>query len=202
MIGIYKITNPKGKIYIGSSINIEKRIKYYNSVSCKNQVKLYNSIKKYGFKNHKFEIVIECVIENLYSLERYYGDLFSVLSSNGLNLILPKNNEQKNGVSEETRLKMSLSKRGVKNYFYGKKHNEATKNKISNFQTGRKHTKEHKDKVSKNNAKNLSKIVLDLNTGVFYESAKQVSDLYNINHSTLRSRLNGTNKNLTQFIYC
>ena len=47
----------------------------------------------------------------------------------------------------------------------------------------------------------MSKIVLDLNTGVFYNSAKEVSDLYNLNHSTLRSQLNGTNKNNTQFVY-
>lgn len=29
MIGIYKITSPSGKIYIGSSLNINKRINYF-----------------------------------------------------------------------------------------------------------------------------------------------------------------------------
>lgn len=42
--------------------------------------------------------------------------------------------------------------------------------------------------------------IADLNTGVFYNSIKEVAELYNIKHSTLRSRLNGTNKNNTQFI--
>ena len=133
--------------------------------------------------------------------ERYYGELFNVLDDNGLNLILPKIGENKIGISEETRLKMSESKKGDKNTFYGKKHSEETKEKISNSHKGKKHTEEHRRKVSENNAKNMSKIVLDLNTGVFYNSAKEVSDLYNLNHSTLRSQLNGTNKNNTQFVY-
>ncbi len=29
MIGIYKITNPEGKIYIGQSIDIDRRFKEY-----------------------------------------------------------------------------------------------------------------------------------------------------------------------------
>jgi len=202
MIGVYKITSPSKKIYIGSSIDIQKRIKYYNSISCKGQTKLYNSIKKYGWINHNLEILIECEADKLYSLERYYGDLYDVLSNNGLNLILPKNNEIKIGVSEETRIKMSKSKLGSKNSFFGKTHTEQTKNIISKAQKGRKHTLEHRAKVSKNNARLMAKAVLDLNMGIFYYSAKEVSDVFNISYSTLRSRLNGSIKNNSQFIYC
>lgn len=202
MIGIYKITSPTNKIYIGSSIDIEKRIKYYNSVSCKKQTKLYNSIKKYGWKNHTLEILKECNVDELYFLERYYGDLYNVLGDNGLNLILPKNNEIKNGVSEETRTKMSISKLGNKNNFFGKSHSQETKNIISKTHKGRKHTLEHRLKVSKNNGRGMAKLVLDLNMGIFYYSAKEVSKTFNIFHSTLKSKLNGNNKNNTQFIYC
>ena len=58
MTGIYKITNPKGKIYIGQSINIEARKKVYRYFnSYKNSVGpvLTNSFKKYVFtsKIHK-----------------------------------------------------------------------------------------------------------------------------------------------------
>ena len=128
--GIYKYTSPSGKIYIGSSKNINKRITYYKSESCKNQTKLYNSFKKYGYENHIFEIIEECKFEDLYLKERYYGELFNVLDDNGLNLILPKIGENKIGISEETRLKMSESKKGDKNIFYGKKHSEETKEKM------------------------------------------------------------------------
>ena len=54
MIGIYKITSPTNKIYIGQSIDIENRFTKYKSLDCKNQVRLYNSLKKYGFDKHKF----------------------------------------------------------------------------------------------------------------------------------------------------
>ena len=57
MIGIYKITSPSGKIYVGQSWNIEKRFFRYKSLACKAQCKLYASFKKYGVKNHIFEYV-------------------------------------------------------------------------------------------------------------------------------------------------
>jgi hypothetical protein len=45
------------------------------------------------------------------------------------------------------------------------------------------------------------KIVLDLNTGVFYQNAREASEFNNIKHSTLKSKLNGRNNNNTSFIY-
>lgn len=202
MVGIYKITSPSGKIYVGSSIDIEKRLKYYKSLDCKGQTRLYNSFLKYGYNNHKIEILEECSIYELYLKENYYGNIFNVLGVNGLNCVLPKFNDIKKQVSAETIKKMSESKKGCKNTFYGKKHSAESKELIRISQTGRKHTAEHKLKVSVNNAKNKSKIVIDLNNGIFYDSAKEVSDLYNIKHSTLRAMLNGTNKNKTNFEYC
>ena len=47
-----------------------------------------------------------------------------------------------------------------------------------------------------------AKIVLDTQTGIFYDCAKEVSDLYNINHATFRAHLRGQFKNnKTRFIY-
>lgn len=54
IIGIYKITSPTGKIYIGQSVNIEKRWNsYYKNLSCKEQRIIYNSLKKHGFENYR-----------------------------------------------------------------------------------------------------------------------------------------------------
>jgi group I intron endonuclease len=80
MKGIYKITNPNDKIYIGQSINIENRIKKYKSLQCKGQRILYNSIKKYGWGNHVFEI-IELVEDDSKLLERetYWKVYYKVL---------------------------------------------------------------------------------------------------------------------------
>lgn len=88
MIGIYKITSPSNKIYIGQSKNIEKRIKSYKYSLAKGQPRLHNSIKKYGYKNHTFEIIHICEIHELFYFERYYQDLFSVELQNGLNCII------------------------------------------------------------------------------------------------------------------
>ena len=65
MVGIYKITSPSNKVYIGQSIDIEKRFSYYKRLSCKQQSKVYNSILKYGYENHVFEINKTTLIQKL-----------------------------------------------------------------------------------------------------------------------------------------
>ena len=79
MIGIYKIINPKGKVYVGQTTNIKKREKTYSRLNCKKQPKLYNSLKKYGYENHTFEINEECTLEQLNEREIYWGLYFDVL---------------------------------------------------------------------------------------------------------------------------
>jgi hypothetical protein len=60
IVGIYKITSPKNKIYIGQSWNIFKRWKAYKIYKGKGQPFLQNSFSKYGVENHKFEIL--CIL--------------------------------------------------------------------------------------------------------------------------------------------
>jgi group I intron endonuclease len=170
MIGIYKITNLKNKIYIGQSINIENRFNSYLKLYKKNksQIKLYNSLNKYGIKNHKFEIIEECEINKLNERERYWQDYYNVLE-NGLNCVLTKTNELKLIFSNETKNKISQSKKNNK-YWLGRNHTEESKEKIRNKKKNiiisneiknkislslKNHivTKETKNKISKNNAK-------------------------------------------------
>ena len=94
MIGIYKITNPSGKIYIGQSINIEKRFKEYKWSKAKGQPILNRSFLKYGFDKHIFEVVCECKKSELYQLEAYYQVLFSANTKNGLNCFINSNKEE------------------------------------------------------------------------------------------------------------
>jgi group I intron endonuclease len=72
MIGIYKITNPEGHIYIGQSIDIKKRWSQYRLYLAKSQRKLNYSFITHGYQNHIFEIVEICEKEVLNSLECYY----------------------------------------------------------------------------------------------------------------------------------
>jgi hypothetical protein len=102
MIGIYKITNPTGKVYIGQSTNIERRrVEYSNKNKSKGQVVLYRSLMKYGFSSHIFEVVEECTAENLNVRERYWQEYYNVLQE-GLNCRLTGTEDRSGVFSKES----------------------------------------------------------------------------------------------------
>jgi group I intron endonuclease len=111
--GIYKITNPKGKVYIGQSIDIYTRWRNYNNKNFpfKQQRHLTSSIKKYGIDSHRFETVRECNESMLNHWESYYIYFFDSLSPQGLNL---KEGGSNGRHSEETKIKIGLSNKGKK----------------------------------------------------------------------------------------
>lgn len=112
MIGIYKITSSNGKIYIGQSTDIEKRFKDYKKINCKKQTILYRSLLKYGYANHKFEVICECNLSELNDLERYYQDFFDCTGKNGMNCRLTRSNDKSGKISYHTRLKMGRKDAG------------------------------------------------------------------------------------------
>ena len=77
--GIYKIINIEtNKIYVGSSKNIEMRIKSHFS-NLKNKkhhsVKLQNSYNKHGLSCFTYEVLEECEIEDLFVREQHWIDI-------------------------------------------------------------------------------------------------------------------------------
>ena len=205
MIGIYKITSPSGKVYVGQSTSIKKRFQGYKRMNCEKQPKLFNSLKKYGYDKHKFEILCECSIEELNEKERYYQDLYSVLNGKGLNCVLTKSSDRYVVISKETRLKMSIASKGrivseetrIKKSIITKNQSIETKIKRAISNTGKKRTQYTKDIM---NAKKRA-LILNLETGIFYEGIKEVANLIGLKPNTLKCKLNGQNKNNTQFIY-
>lgn len=126
--GIYKITNPKNKIYIGQSINITNRKYQYSKKQCKRQYKIYNSINKYGWENHKFEILCECDINSLNMLEEFFIKKFDSFNTpHGLNLTSGGDVRKH---AKETILKASNRMMGNK-IWLGKQHTDETKSKMS-----------------------------------------------------------------------
>ena len=111
MKGIYKITSPSGRVYIGQSINIERRFRYYKGIACKEQIKIYNSLLKYGVDAHIFEVLELCETEQLNNRERHYQDLYDSVA-NGLNLLYVKSEHFNGGHSEESKKKISHSLKG------------------------------------------------------------------------------------------
>lgn len=108
--GIYKITSPIGKIYIGMSCDIDKRFSFYQKLNCKSQRLLYESFMKYGVSNHKFEVIEECDISDLSEKEKYYIKSYNSFNrENGLNMTIggkhgrpPKST---NSIDEKCKLK-------------------------------------------------------------------------------------------------
>lgn len=56
---IYKLTNPSGNIYIGKTYNLKGRMSNYKYIAGRvtSQRILANSLRKYGFENHKLDII-------------------------------------------------------------------------------------------------------------------------------------------------
>jgi len=89
--GIYKITNPNNRIYIGQSKNIVNRWNQHKYQYGKNNIILSRSILKYGYEKHKFEIIENCSVDELNQKEiywiNYYKSNYKLYpENNGLNL--------------------------------------------------------------------------------------------------------------------
>jgi group I intron endonuclease len=87
MVGIYKITNPEGKIYIGLSKNIELRWNSYRNRSGMTKTSTFKlSLDKYKYEDHIFEIIEEVINDNklLRERERYWINYYQS-NINGLN---------------------------------------------------------------------------------------------------------------------
>lgn len=165
IIGIYKITSPSGRVYIGQSRDVEQRWAIYNSLnsSVKGQVALYNSLLKYSPGNHVFEVIEECEFKDLNIRERYWQDHYDVLGKNGLNCVLQETDELPRVVSEETRRKRSEAFSGKNNPMYGrigelnpnygKKMSEADKKAQSEKMKGRYKWSRRKDRIGRRGSK-------------------------------------------------
>lgn len=125
---------------------------------------------------------------------------------------------------QETKDKLSKSKsgenhhmygiKGKNNPLYGRKHSQETKNKISIARTGyiadrdvvnkiadKLRGRTRPDYIKKIISESRSKIILDYEMGIYYNSAKDASEILGIKYSTLRCWLNGCSRNLSNLKY-
>lgn len=105
MIGIYRIKNKiNNKIYIGQSIDIEKRWGEHKRACNYNnehtfEYPLYRAMRKYGVDNFDFCVVEFCTIDQLTEREQYWIEYFNSKVPNGYNqedAIEPKRGEKCN----------------------------------------------------------------------------------------------------------
>lgn len=149
--GIYKITSPSGKVYIGQSVDILIRFRRHNSNKDIRNSHLYSSLRKYGNNAHEFEIIHELPndvsLEILHEYEKLYMQLYRSCGVQLLNTSeggrgrkgVPMSDEQKEKlrlalkgrtISTETRFKISQSHKG-------KKLSEKTKAILSEINKGK-----------------------------------------------------------------
>lgn len=142
IIGIYKITSPSNKVYIGQSVNVKKRWCSYDERTAGPH--LIRSFNKYGFDNHIFEVIEECSIEHLNERETYWKqcELDKVNSDFSKVLFCDLHDNGAGPRSEQTKIRIGKANKG-------KKRTEECKQKISNFQKGRPKPEGYGEKVSK-----------------------------------------------------
>ncbi len=75
-IGIYQITSPTGRVYIGQSSDIDRRFKTYFKLK-RNRIGtgIYNSLIKHGVDKHRFSIL--CILPT--SANKYHLNEMEVL---------------------------------------------------------------------------------------------------------------------------
>jgi len=168
------------------------------------------------------------LIEELNDKERYYQDLYNVLSKDGLNCKLTKSLDRSGVVSDATKLKMSrkpseITKEKLRQHNLGKKHSKQTLEKMRHSQSlvslevkqkrKLKLIEYHKNNVSKHVGRKIpintilkmrdsksNELILDNMMGIYYFSISEVSRIYNIPFTTIWRQLNGKSKNKTNLI--
>ena len=151
MVGIYKITSPLGKVYIGQSWDIENRQRQYKNDRAKGQPYLHNSIIKYSWNTHTFEIIHE-LQETITQEELNYWETFywQKCKDGGLELLNVKEPGSNGKHSVESKRKIGEASKGNKNCL-GRKLSDESKRKISEALKGKTLTEEHKRKISETN---------------------------------------------------
>ena len=141
--GIYKLTSPSNKIYIGQSVNLYQRLNCHKNNSTKSKNVIQKCIFKYGWENMTVEILwssenSENIKEILNKLEEEYIINFDCMVPKGYNLQTGGNSKL---ASEESKKKMSDQHKG-------KFPSVETKLKMSETQKKKTFSKETKLKLS------------------------------------------------------
>ena len=176
--GIYKITNiVNGKFYIGSSVELRKRLAQHKSDlrgNVHHSPRLQNSFNKYGEENFTFEVIetLDCDSRKLREVEQRYldelkpydrnvgfninrfangGGLFgeeNPMVGNGHLITGTKNGFYGKRHSEQTKEILRMKNGGFSSPWFGRKHKEETKEKIRKALTGRSFSNEHRKNLS------------------------------------------------------
>lgn len=214
---IYKIENPKGRVYIGQTVDFDSRVGRYRNMHCQGQPRLFNSLKRYGFCAHKVEVIEKVSDErDLNERESYWQVKYDVLSKNGMNCKIQGSQGRSGKLSDDLKKKIAESQTG-------KKHTLETKEKMRAAKLGVKMPREQRakmlgvkhqpDRVEKARIRMIgnsytkgitpvnAKKVIDQVTGKVYSSATEAAKAVGMRRTTLTEKLRGKNNNDTTLRY-
>jgi group I intron endonuclease len=198
MIGIYKITSPNNKVYIGKSIDLDERKSSYKYEGRRQkQHKLNNSVNKYGWEKHLFEIIEICEVENLNDKEIYWIDFYNSVEE-GLNIMY---GGQGGKHSQEVKDKKSKSMMGKKPSLETRqKMSQSKKGHLMYDETWRKRMQEGAWK-SKASSKYILQYDLDGNFIKEWESKKQAGKELKINPVSIANNTCGISKSAGGYVW-
>lgn len=151
---IYKITNPKGRIYIGKSSNYIQRLRHYKSIKGKGQLLMHRSMLKYGVSSHKFDVVDTFTNTGIYAegkemfwIKTFMSNISKFPEMKGINMT--DGGEGALGCKKSDKFREDCRKRNL-----GKKHtqewkdNQSVRMKGNKYSLGVKMSTENKIKMS------------------------------------------------------
>lgn len=212
--GIYKITSPKGKVYIGQSWIINQRKKKYKGKSkdFKKQGKLYNSVQKYGWNSHKHEIIHElppdCTQEVMDRYEVLYWELYKACGVEMLNIREPgsrgKHSQKTKDKIKKSKKKEAILNKGVNHLFYNKRQSIEHKEKVKSLHIGEKSYMFGKKGLNHpcygHRIGPKYQKVLNVETGEIYKSVTEAARICEIAYKSLKKYLNNPLDNKTNLI--
>lgn len=162
---VYIHTFPNNKRYVGitSSSTLHRWGEHGQGYS--NQKLMWRAIQKYGWNNIQHTVIADnlnkkqaCALEiQLIALFQSNKSRYGYNVSEGGNVPAPRSEETQRRITEklrgrklsaETKQKMSESRKGELNPFYGKKHSEETIVKLRTSHTGKRATETTRQKLS------------------------------------------------------
>ena len=195
---VYKHTFPNGKVYIGITKQ-KPEIRWSGGKGYYSQIRMKRAIEKYGWDNIKHEVLFTGLTKN--EAQEIEIELISKYDSAnpkkgynidlGGNLRAPLSQEAKEKlrasnlgktIPKEVRMKISRSTKGVKAYWYGRKHTEGTKALISEHRKGKggdiPFTPERRERISRAQMGNQNapqKTTRCVETGIVYRSTREAA---------------------------
>lgn len=172
IVGIYKITSPTGKVYIGQSWDVKKRWREYKKPYVLiRQPLIFRSISKYGLEAHIFELIHELPNDvNQDTLNRYEQLYMDQYRACGVQLLNCREAGSIGKLSESTKEKIRLIKTGTKM-------SDKAKVAMSLAGKGRKKSLEHRRKIGEANKVSQVGIICGVNNPKNKLSESQVSEI-------------------------